>query len=291
MIYELIAIIAPVFVCAAIGFGWSRLGRPYDAEFVTALVTNIGAPCLVFSTLSSVEIDVEAFGAMAGVAALTLAATAAAGIVVLRVAGLSMRTFLPSLMFPNVGNMGLPLCLLAFGETGLALAIAYFTVCSVGQMTLGAGMAAGATSVREVMRGSRHICGAVGVAVHDLERRSAGLAGQHHAASGRHPDSADANFARYFAGQAARQKPEAQLGPVAGTLVFGFAVGVGVAEAFGLEGIARGVVILQSTMPTAVFNYLFSLRYGREHEEVAGIVMISTTLSFATLPLLLWFVL
>ena len=152
MIYELLAIIAPVFVCAAIGYGWSRLGRPFDAEFVTTLVTNIGAPCLVFSTLSSVEIDVEAFGAMAGVAAFTVAATTAAGIVVLRVAGLSMRTFLPSLMFPNVGNMGMPLCLLAFGETGLALAIAYLTVCSVGQMTLGAGMAAGATSVRQVMQ-------------------------------------------------------------------------------------------------------------------------------------------
>ena len=66
---------------------------------------------------------------------------------------------------------------------------------------------------------------------------------------------------------------------------------MGVAESFGLQGIARGVLIVQSTMPTAVFNYLFSLRYGRDPEEVAGMVMISTALSFATLPLLLWFVL
>ena len=291
MIYELIAIIAPVFVCAAIGFGWSRLGRPYDAEFVTALVTNIGAPCLVFSTLSSVEIDVEAFGAMAGVAALTLAATAAAGIVVLRVAGLSMRTFLPSLMFPNVGNMGLPLCLLAFGETGLVLAIAYFTVCSVGQMTLGAGMAAGATSVREVMRVP--VIYAVLLALPFMIWNA-------------DPPDWLANTTRLLGGiliplmlislgislaKLRVRSLKRSLALSLARLVFGFAVGVGVAEAFGLEGIARGVVILQSTMPTAVFNYLFSLRYGREHEEVAGIVMISTTLSFATLPLLLWFVL
>ena len=291
MIYELIAIIAPVFVCAAIGYGWARLGRPYDAEFVTALVANIGAPCLVFSTLSSVEIDVEAFGTMAGVSALAVAASAAAGFVVLRAAGLSVRTFLPSLMFPNVGNMGMPLCLFAFGETGLALAIAYFSVCAIGQMTLGAGIAAGAISARQVLRvpviyavllalpfmmwsvdppdwlaNTTRLLGGILI---PLMLISLGI-----------------SLAKLRVGSLKRS-----LALSLARLVFGFAVGVGLAEAFGLEGIARGVLILQSTMPTAVFNYLFSLRYGREPEEVAGMVMISTTLSFATLPLLLWFVL
>jgi predicted permease len=40
-----------------------------------------------------------------------------------------------------------------------------------------------------------------------------------------------------------------------------------------------------------VFNYLFAMRYKTAPEEVAGMVVISTVLSFATLPLLLWFVL
>jgi len=291
MIYELIAIIAPVFVCAAIGCGWSRIGPPYDAEFVTALVTNIGAPCLVFSTLSSVEIDVEAFGAMAGVATLTVAVTAAAGIVVLWATGLSMRTFLPSLMFPNVGNMGLPLCMLAFGETGLALAIAYFTVCSVGQMTLGAGMAAGATSVQQVLQVP--VIYAVLLALPFMIWNA-------------HPPDWLANTTRLLGGiliplmliSLGISLAKLRVGSLKRSfvlsllrLVFGFAVGLGVAEAFDLEGVARGVLIVQSSMPTAVFNYLFSLRYWREPEEVAGMVMISTTLSFATLPLLLWFVL
>ncbi|MEX2409187.1 MAG: AEC family transporter, partial [Rhodovibrionaceae bacterium] len=74
-------------------------------------------------------------------------------------------------------------------------------------------------------------------------------------------------------------------------LAGGFAVGVLVAWIFGLEGVARGVVILQATMPTAVFNYLFAERYGRAPSEVAGMVLSSTLLSFATLPLLLWYLL
>jgi predicted permease len=59
----------------------------------------------------------------------------------------------------------------------------------------------------------------------------------------------------------------------------------------GLEGAARGVLIVQSSMPVAVFAYLFAVRYERKPEEIAGAVVISTVLSFLTLPLLLWYVL
>jgi predicted permease len=74
-------------------------------------------------------------------------------------------------------------------------------------------------------------------------------------------------------------------------LVMGFAVGVALAAALGLEGAARGVLIIQLSMPVAVFNYLFAQRYQTAPEEVAGMVILSTGLSFATLPLLLWYAL
>ena len=51
------------------------------------------------------------------------------------------------------------------------------------------------------------------------------------------------------------------------------------------------MVILQSAMPVAVSSYLFAQLYGRKPEEVAGMVLISTAVSFLTLPLLLYFVL
>ena len=74
-------------------------------------------------------------------------------------------------------------------------------------------------------------------------------------------------------------------------LGMGFAVGVAVATALGLEGTARGITIMQSAMPVAVFSYLFAVRYNRSPEEVASTVVISTVLSFLSLPLLLWYVL
>ena len=70
-------------------------------------------------------------------------------------------------------------------------------------------------------------------------------------------------------------------------LVMGFCIGFAMAEAFGLTGAARGVLILQSSMPVAVMNFLFASRYDRAPEEVAGMIVVSTVISFATLPLLL----
>jgi predicted permease len=70
-------------------------------------------------------------------------------------------------------------------------------------------------------------------------------------------------------------------------LILGIAAGYGVSWATGLEGAMRGVTILQSAMPVAVFNYLWALRYDNSPEEVAAMVLGSTVLTFLALPLLL----
>ena len=62
-------------------------------------------------------------------------------------------------------------------------------------------------------------------------------------------------------------------------------------EIFHLEGVLRGVILIQFAMPSAVFNYLLAATYKRNAEEVAGVVVFSTLISFATLPLFLWYIL
>ena len=74
-------------------------------------------------------------------------------------------------------------------------------------------------------------------------------------------------------------------------LVTGFATGILVAELLGLTGVARGVLIIQCAMPIAVYTYVFALRFERGPEETASLIMLSTLISMATLPLLLWYVL
>jgi predicted permease len=59
----------------------------------------------------------------------------------------------------------------------------------------------------------------------------------------------------------------------------------------GLEGVLRGVVVLMSGMPPAVFNYMFALQFGRDPDDVASLVIASTLASVAVLPPVLWLLL
>ena len=72
-------------------------------------------------------------------------------------------------------------------------------------------------------------------------------------------------------------------------LRIGIGIGIGllVSRLFGLTGIARGVIVLQSSMPVAVFNYLFAETYNRNAKETAELVVISTVFSLVTVPLIL----
>ena len=47
------------------------------------------------------------------------------------------------------------------------------------------------------------------------------------------------------------------------------------------------MLIVECAMPVAVFNFLFAQRYDRTPSEVAGMVLISTAIAFAMLPLVL----
>ncbi|MEN9010629.1 MAG: AEC family transporter, partial [Yoonia sp.] len=57
-------ITAPVFILAAIGFGWVKLGFEYRVEFVTRLTMTLSVPCLIFVALMTADIDPQALGAL-----------------------------------------------------------------------------------------------------------------------------------------------------------------------------------------------------------------------------------
>jgi len=67
----------------------------------------------------------------------------------------------------------------------------------------------------------------------------------------------------------------------------GLALGIGLSELLQLEGVARGVFILNCAMPVAVLNYLLAEKYGRSPGDVASLVVLSTLISLVSLPLIL----
>ena len=291
MLNELFAVIAPILICAGLGYGWARKGIDYPVEFVTRLVMNVGAPCLILSSFSNANIDIGKMAEVSAAALVILMIMLVLGGVLIRLMRLKVSTFLPSLLFPNIGNMGLPLCLFAFGQTGLALGLTIFLVIFALQMSLGILLTAGHGHPRELLKQPVLWATVIAVILVSageslpvwLDNTTSILGG------------ATIPLMLITLGVSLAQLKVAEWKH---SLLFslirvlgGFGLAVLVAGLFGLEGVDRGVLILQSSMPVAVFNYLLALRYQREPGEVAGMVVLSTLLAFALLPFIVSFVL
>jgi malate permease and related proteins len=118
-----------------------RFGYYFDQVFMTNLVTLIGAPCLIVSAFTTARIRFAVAGVMVTATVACLSRFALVATIGLRLAGMPPRVSLLSLVFPNIGNLGLPVCLFAFGQRGLALAIVFFAIATIGQFTLGPAIA------------------------------------------------------------------------------------------------------------------------------------------------------
>lgn len=287
MLIELFAVMAPVLIVAGIGFGWARSGQPYPTEFVTRLVLNISTPCLVLSTLSRAEVDLQVFGQMALACVVICVIMAMIGWVLSRAINSDPKVLVPAYMFPNTGNMGLPISLYAFGEPGLALAVAFFVVLSVGHFTVGMILSGAAQSWRRLLLNPVIISLGVALAVLMLDLQlprwianTVDLLG-----------SMSIPMMLLTLGVSLASIRPKQVGK--GMLLGGFrilcgaAIGWGIALALDLPPLAQGVLVLQSAMPVAVFNYLFAVKANRSPETVASLVICSTLLSFLFIPLLL----
>ena len=288
LLSDIVAVMAPVFLIAALGYGWARAKLPYSGPFITTFMINVATPCLVFDTLLRLHFEVQELVQIAGASLVCLTLAAAVAFTILRLSGQRLRIYLPALIFPNAGNMGMPLCLFAFGEEGLGLAVVFFAVLAVAQFTLGPAIAAGRLDLQQMARTPLVYAVALALLLQLLGLELPRWAANTTKLLG---DCA-VPLMLLSLGVALASLRIAGLGRAAVMsvlrLAIGFAVGLTVATAFGLEGTIRGVVILESAMPVAVFNYLWAVRYDTAPEEVAGMVLGSTLLSFATLPLLLW---
>ncbi|MBQ0711825.1 MAG: AEC family transporter [Porticoccus sp.] len=292
MLFELWNVIAPVLVCTAIGVFWGRSSTPYAAEFVSRAVMNIGAPCLIVSTISQAEISGQGFAQVALAASLIFIGTAALAVLVIRYSGGDVRSLLSAVVFPNNGNMGLPLCLFAFGEEGLALALAFFLVQMTALMTGGVALMSRAnTGLVSMLRdlAKQPLIGSIFVALWLLGTDTT------------LPLWIDSTV-ELLAGFTIPLML-ITLGVSLSNLTttgwwrsIGFSVlriGGGLAFAWivvsllGLTGTVKNVVLLQSIMPAAVFNYLLALKFDRDPNAVAGIVVASTVMALVAVPLLL----
>ncbi|HEY9281469.1 MAG TPA: AEC family transporter [Eoetvoesiella sp.] len=288
---NVMALLLPVFVCGGVGAVWALKKKSYPREFISTLVTSATTPALVFHTLLTTQLNDALLLQILTAALLALAVMACFAAILLYLARLPVSALLPTATFPNAGNLGLPVAQLAFGETGLTVAVTIFAIFSLVQHTLAVWLltwAGRATTTQQSgwPRGVAVACiAAVGLRLLDFSLPAPVLA------SARLVGSLTVPLMLLSLGYALATVSRSSIGSgsVVGVirLAAGAIAGITVTSLIDLPPLIAGVVVLQLLMPVAVVSYLYTERYTNAGEISAGAILVSTALFLIFSPLLI----
>lgn len=296
-LHAVVSAIAPVFLVAAAGFAVRR-AFPLDMRTLSTLNIYVFIPALVFRSISQQALDWPLFSRLAaavGLMTLVMGMVLSAAARARRLTGPVHSAFLMTL-FPNLGNFGMPVCLFAFGETGLAFAVVILVLGSFVQNSVGIYFA----------QRSRHtMLKALGLVFRFPMVYAFALAlfFQRNAwafpkpIAGAVSITADASIPvqlMILGAKLAETRLELSANvylAAAARLVLGPLAAFGIALLLGLEGLAAKVFVVQMSGPVAVGMAVYGVQFDVEPGFLASVVTWTFLLSAVTVSLVLLLVL
>ena len=289
---KIFEVIFPVFFVIGVGYYLGKKNPKFDTNFITNFAGNIGTPAMIFYTVTTTGITLSIFTHYFIYALIMIGGFAILGLILLFLLKKDLSMELPPLILPNTGNLGVPICLFAYGAQGLGVASAIASVIILFHFTLGVFLAKKEFSLDVVIKSPPVYAIIVSVfflyfeiepplflenttflltyATIFLVLMSSGIALTRFKFSLK--DSIILSLCRVI------------LGPlIAFTLIYNF----------NLSGFAAGVLLIQSAMPSAILNYLVGSMYSPKKvvDSIASTIVVSTLMSFVTIPVVVFFAL
>lgn len=290
MLLRILGIVFPIFAIVAAGWLYARFKRQHggiDMAFANQLNMDVFVPALVFAALATKQIDLAAYDRLAIGALLVLLGSGVIGWLLARLLGEQPKTLAPPMMFVNSGNMGLPLMVLAFGDTALPAAVVLFIVENTLHYTLGTWLLDHHARLATLWR--------VPVTLAAIAALGVNLAGIEiwsplYLAIKLLGDIAVPLLLFSLGVRLALSTlSDLRLGVIvmAARPIAGMALAALVAWMLGLAGRDAAMLLVFGALPAAVLNYVFAERYRQEPGKVASIVMIGNVGSLIFIPLAL----
>ena len=280
--FTVLEVVTPVFLLATIGFSWVKFGFEYRVEFVTRLAMTLAVPALVFTSLTQNTINPKFLSEMILVVCLAYAVVSIIALIFTFIFKLDRRTFLMPLISGNTGNLGLPLCFLAFGQDGLGYAVIVFAFTSIVAFTFGLWVVSGSHSFKQPLNEPLVPATVLGLVfmfydweIPQILTNALNLIAQ----------MAIPLMLITLGVAVARIKTTLAfktIGISVSKIIIGIFAAVTIGHQFSLPYEASAVLIIQMSMPVAVTSYLLAEKYGANSEAVAGLVVISTLLTAKT---------
>ena len=281
-------VVLPVLICAGIGYCLALIRAPFDNKVIGGIVSRVGYPTLIISHLSTTKIAVGTFLDVMTAAALAIAGFGVLGFVALKLMRLPARAFLTPLMHGNVGNIGLPITLLALGDAGMAYTMGFVVVVLISIFTIGMWIPAGEFSPRKLATSPIIYAVALSLVLmttgYNLPQpvaKSFDILG-----------GLSIPLMLLTLGHTLATLRISSLGRAvlltALHLVMAMVIASALVWAFDFTGAERGAVILCCLMPSSVATYLFIDQHVPEYgPDVAGFILVSTLTTILVLPVAL----
>ena len=291
MLFDILDITVPVLLILGLGSALYILKIHFDSKTIGILIIKIATPCLTFTTLVKTDFTLAELSQSGLAALLVMALVAAFSFPFIRFQGDRLGPYMSCLLHPNSGNLPLPLCLLAFGEAGLALAFPYFVVISVSQNTFGYAMIAGKLKWKELLFHPIviSVTAALIVKIADVSIPEMILTTTSYLGYTAIP------LPLLLLGYALPQISAGNLKKgiiyAFARLLFGSLAGLSAIYVLGLSGMIAGVVMIMACMPVALLNFIIAVERDVEPDTIGGMVIISSLTMITLIPVLVWLVL
>ncbi len=282
---KLFEVLFPVFLSISIGYWYGKKDAKFDTNFITTFSGNIGLPCIIFYSLTFSDIDFDIFLKFSLFTFVYVGIFSIIGLIVLKLLNRDIVRLLPPLILPNTGNMGMPLCLFAFGIKGLAIATAITSTILVLHFSIGILLASRKFSIQPLIK-----CVPVYAIIFSLFFVYYKI-----------PAPKFLENATFLIGYSAIFLVLVSLGVALAKLkVFSFKetliyslirvlvgpiIGFAFIKYLNLTGVEAGVIFIQASMPSAILTYLVAEMYSPKEitDSIASTVALSTFLSLFTL--------
>lgn len=126
----------PLVLIVLVGFIYARW-RATDMTIANRINMDVFVPALIFSVMASGSFHVAQYVDLIIAAAVIVLGSGLLVWPIAKLMGISSKTLLPPMMFNNSGNLGIPLMVLAFGESALPIAVVLFLTENLLHFTVG----------------------------------------------------------------------------------------------------------------------------------------------------------
>ena len=287
---KLFEVLFPVFFIVGIGYYIGKKNPNFDTTFITNYSGNFGAPALFIFAITSSGVTFTVFSEYFIYAIIALTSFALIGVIFLFFMKKDISRELPPYFLPNTGNMGIPICLFAYGTLGMGVAAAISSLVILLHFTINIFLASKKFDIKIILKSPPTY--AVIVAVYflyfDLEMpkvvlNTVMLLGYAMIVLILMSLGVSLTQLKVFS------LKDSVISSI-GRVIIGPIIGFMIIKLFDLSGFAAGVLLIQSAMPSAILTYLVAEMYSPKKvvDSISSMIVVSTLMSLITVPIIVY---